>query len=171
MQRSTSVTVFGILNFAFAAFGVVGLMASFTLFSVPEDPNNPVIKLLHQNATYALWLKFCVVLGFLNCAALLVAGIGLIGLKPWGRTLSMAYAIYALAFAVAGMGINLFLMIQPLFDQAPPHQELAVAGAIGGPLSGTIGGCFGLIYPVILLTFMLRPDVAGAFRPPLPPQT
>jgi hypothetical protein len=170
MQRPATVTIFGILNFIFAALGVVGLVASFALFSVPENPNNPVVKLLHQNASYAVWLKFCILLGLLSCVVLLAAGVGLLGLKPWGRTITMAYAIYAIVFAVAGMGINLFLMIQPLFEQAPPHQELAVAGAIGGPLCGTVGGCFGLVYPVILLAFMLRPRVAAAFRPSLPSQ-
>ena len=60
MQRPATVTIFGILNLVFAAFSVVGLMASFALLSVPEDPNNPVVKLLQQNASYAVWLKFCI---------------------------------------------------------------------------------------------------------------
>jgi hypothetical protein len=170
MPRPSSVTIFGILNLVFAAFWVVGLIASFALFSVAEDPNNPVIKLLRQSASYTVWLKFCFLLGLLSCVVLLAAGVGLLSLKPWGRVLSMAYAIFAIVFALMAMGINLYLMIQPLFEQAPPHQELAVAGAIGGPLSGTIGGCFGLIYPIVLLTFMLRPQVAASFRPPPPPQ-
>jgi len=170
MQRPASITAFGILNLVFAAFGVVGLMASFALFSVPVDPNNPVIKLLHQNASYAVWLKFCILLGLISCVILVAAGAGLLGLKPWGRTLSMAYAILTIVFSLMAMGINLFLMIQPLFEQALPNQELAVAGAIGGPMSGTIGGCFGPVYPILLLAFMLRPKVAAAFRPPPPPQ-
>jgi hypothetical protein len=170
MQRPASVTIFGILNVLFAAFGVVGLIASFALFSVPEDPNSPVVKLLHQNASYTVWLKFCILLGLLSCVVLLAAGVGLLGLKPWARTLSMGYAIFAVVFAMMAMGINLFVMIQPLFEQVPPQQERAVAGAIGGPLSGTVGGCLGLIYPLVLLAFMLRPKVASAFRPPSPPQ-
>ena len=171
MRRPAAVTIFGLLNFVFAVLNVIGLIASFALFSVPEDPNNPVVKLLHQSVPYTVWLKFCILLGLLSCVALLAAGVGLLGLKPWGRTLSMAYAIFAIGFALLAMGINLFLMIQPLFEQAPPNQELAVAGAIGGPLSGTMGGCFGLIYPLVLLAFMLHPKVAAVFRPPSPPQT
>jgi hypothetical protein len=171
MQRPASVTILGILNVFFAALGVVGVIASFALLSVPADTNNPVVKLLHHNASYGVWLKICVVLGMFSCVILFAAGVGLLTLKPWGRTLSMAYAIYAIVFSFMAMGVNLFLMIQPLFEQASPHQEFGVAGAIGGPLSGTVGGCFGLVYPIILLTFMLRPRVATAFRPPAPPQT
>jgi hypothetical protein len=33
---------------------------------------------------------------------------------------------------------------------------------------GSVGGCFGLIYPVVLFIFMMLPKVAAAFRPPAP---
>lgn len=170
MQRPASVTIFGILSFFFAALDVVGLIASFALFSLPEDPNNPVVKLLHQNASYAVWLKLSIGWGLSSCAVLLAAGAGLLGLKSWGRTLSMVYAMLAIVFALMAMGINLWLMIQPLFEQTRPNQELAVAGALGGPVSGTIGGLFWLLYPILLLTFMLRPKVAAVFRSPALPQ-
>lgn len=170
MQRPASVTIFGVLNFVFAAFAVIGLMASVALFSLPGDPSDPVIRLLRQSATYAVWLKICIPLGLLSCAALLAAGLGLLSLKSWGRTLSVAYAIYAIVFVLVGTGLNLILMIQPLSEPAPRQAELAVAGAIGGPLSGTVGGLFWVVYPILLLVFMLRPKVAAAFRPPPPPQ-
>jgi hypothetical protein len=170
MQRPASVNIFGVLNFVFAAFAVIGLMASVTLFSLPGDPSDPVIKLLHENASYAVWLKICIPLGVLSCAALLAAGVGLLSFKPWGRTLSIAYAIYAIVFVVVGMGVNLILMIQPLSEPAPRRAELAAAGAIGGPLSGTVGGLFWVVYPILMLVLMLRPKMAAAFRLPAPPQ-
>jgi len=37
-----------------------------------------------------------------------------------------------------------------------------------GPWAGFIGAGFGLIYPILLLVFMTRPNVAAAFRPPPP---
>jgi len=170
MQRPTSVTVFGILNIVFAAFGVFGLIASIALFYLPADSHNPVIKLIHENPAYALWLKICIPLGVLSCAALLAAGIGLLYLKPWARILSIAYAIYAIVFGIVGMVINFIVMVQPLLEQARQQPGPEAAGAIGGAIGGTIGGCFGLIYPVLLLIFMTRPKVVAAFRPSAPPQ-
>jgi hypothetical protein len=170
MQRPVSVTLFGILNFVFAAFGVVGLIASFALFSVPTDSANSVIKLMHEGPAYATWLKICIPLGLLGCAALLATGIGLLGLKPWARNLTMAYAIYAIIFCLTAMTVNLLLMAQPMFESVPRQQELEAAAAIAGPISGTLGSFLWLVYPVLLLAFMLRPKVAAAFRPPLPPQ-
>ena len=58
-----------------------------------------------------------------------------------------------------------FWLIGPLMERANaagggPEQ----AGAIGGIIGGAFGGCIGLIYPVLLLIFMMRPNVVQAFR-------
>lgn len=169
MQRPASVTVFGILNIVFAAFGVFGVIASVALFYLPADSNNPVIKLIHESPAYAAWLKICIPLGMLTCLVLLTAGIGLLLLKPWARVLSMAYAIYAILFGILGMVVNFVFLVQPMLEQARQQPGPEAAGAIGGAVGGTIGGCFGLIYPVLLLIFMTRPKVVAAFRPPVPP--
>jgi len=170
MQRPTSVTVFGILNFVFAAFGAIGLVASFALFSLPTDSSDSVIRLMQQGSGYAAWLKICIPLGLLSCAALLVAGFGLLTLKPWARVFSIAYAIYAIVFCVAALLINLIFMAQPMLHQVRPHQQLVTGVALGGPISGTVGELFWLIYPILLLVFMLRPKVVAVFHPPAPPQ-
>jgi len=171
MQRPTSVTVFGILNIVFAAFGIFGLIGSIILFLMPVGSNNPVIKIMHENPAYAAWLKICIPLGLLRCAALLAAGIGLLRLKSWARILSIVYAIFAVVFDILAMVINFFFIIQPMLEQARQQHGPETAGAIGGAIGGTIGGCFGLIYPVLLLIFMLRPNVVAAFRPLPPLQT
>ena len=114
MQRPTSVTVFGILNIVFAAFGVLGLIASIALFFMPGNSNNPVIKIMNENPAYATWLKVCIPLGLLSCTALLAAGIGLLRLKPWARKLSIGYAIYAIVFGILGMVVNFIFLVEPM---------------------------------------------------------
>ena len=93
MNRPTSVTVFGILNILKAGFGIFLAITSIALFLAPADSNNPFIKMLHENYAFAAWMKLCIPLGLLSCAVLLVAGIGLLCLKSWAGTLSIAYAI------------------------------------------------------------------------------
>jgi hypothetical protein len=171
MQRPTSVTVFGILNIVFAAFGIFGLIASIALFFMPGNSNNPVIKIMNENAAYAMWLKVCIPLGVLSCAALLAAGIGLLRLKSWARKLSIGYAIYAIVFGIIGMVVNFIFLIEPMLKEAQNQQGPEAAGAIGGAIGGSFGGCFGMIYPVLLLIFMMRPTVVAAFQPSAPPQT
>lgn len=166
MKRPTSVTVFGILNIVFAVLGLFGLAVSVLLF-LPQAAatKNPVVQLIHDNATYAAWMKLCLALGLAATMAKLTAGIGLLQLKPWGRQLSIIYAIYAMLMVVASGVVNYFFLMRPLLEQVAQKQGTEHAAAVGGAIGGTFGSCFGLIYPILLLVFMLRPDVAAAFEP------
>ena len=119
MQRPTSVTVFGILNIVFAAFGVFGLIFSMALFHLPADSNNPVVKLIHENPAYAAWLKASILLGVPSCLVLLAAGMGLLCLKSWARILSITYAIYAIVFGMVGTVVNFILMVVPMAGTSP----------------------------------------------------
>jgi len=169
MQRPVSIIVFGILNFVFAALGVIGLIASVTLLGLPADSNNPVIQFIHIYPGYAVWLKMCLALGILGCALLLAAGFGLLSLKPWARTASLICAIYLILFFFGGMLVNFAFMDTPMLGPARQQQAFETVAAIGGPINGTIGGLFWLIYPLLLLAFMLQPKVMAAFRPLVPP--
>lgn len=169
MQRPTSVTVFGILNMVFAAFGFIGTLASLALFLMPGNSSNPVLKIMEDSPAYAAWIKLSIPLGLLTCGALLAAGIGLMFLKPWARKLSIGYAIYALVFGLIGMVVNFLFLVRPMLEQAREQQGAEAAGAIGGAIGGSIGSCFGLIYPILLLVFMFRPNVVAAFRPSAAP--
>jgi hypothetical protein len=171
MQRPTAVTVFGILNIIFAALGILGALASVMLFmAVGTSSNNPVIQLIHDSPGYAAWLKISIVLGVAGGAVLFAAGLGLLALKPWGRMISMGYAIYALVMVLVGGVVNYLFLIQPMMQQAQQKQGPEAAGAIGGAIGGMFGSCFGLIYPILLLIFMMRANVVAAFRGAVPPE-
>ncbi len=169
MQRPVSAIVFGILNFVFAALGVIGLIASITLLSLPADSNNPAIQFSHACPDYGVWLKSCIPLGVLGCALLLATGFSLLLMKPWARTAAIACAIYLIVFFAGGMLINLIFMDQPMLGPARQQRAFETVAAIGGPVSGTVGGIFWLIYPLLLLAFMLLPKAKAAFGPPVPP--
>ncbi len=169
MERPTSVTVFGILNIVFAALGLVGLLMTMALFSQESaDTRNPVIKLIHDNQTYAAWMKISAGLGLAACAVLLVAGIGLLALKPWARVVSIGYSIYTLLMTGAGMVINYIYLVQPLLEQARQKQGPEATAAFAGAIGGMLGGCIGVVYPILLIIFMMRRNVVEAFRRPTP---
>jgi hypothetical protein len=171
MQRPVSVTIFGVLNIVFAVLGILGTLGSLALF-MPAMANsgNPIIKLIHDNPAYAAWLKVSIVFGLAGCVASLAAGIGLLKLLPWARTLSIVYAIYAIVMNIVGSVANYHFVVQPMLAQAHSSSGPDAAGAMGGAIGGMLGGCFGMIYPILLLVFMLKADVKDAFKrpPPLP---
>ena len=113
MHRPTSVTVFGILNIVKAGFSILLTITSIPLLLAPADSNNPFIKMLHENPAYAAWMRLCIPLGLLSCTILLVAGIGLLCLKSWARTLSIAYAIYGICMGILSTAVGSIFLIQP----------------------------------------------------------
>jgi hypothetical protein len=170
-QRPTSLLVFGILNIVFGVIGLCGTAASSAMFFVdlPRDPTmpNPALDLIESDATYRLFLQTMIVLGCLAALALIVGGIGLLLVKAWGRTLSIGYAWYAIVGAVAGMIVQWVYIVQPMLAQAQGQDEgLGRAAAAVGAVSGLVGGCLSMIYPVVLLIFMYRPAVRAAVAPP-----
>lgn len=165
MERPTSVTVFGILNIVFAALGMFGILMMLTMFSGNfEDLKNPVFKLIHDNPGYALWMKISAGLGLAGSGVLLACGIGLLALQSWARILSIAYSIYTLVLSTVGMVINYICIVQPLIEKAHENPGPESAGALGGAIGGMVGGCVGEVYPILIIIFMFRRNVAEAFR-------
>ena len=174
MKRPTSVLVFGILNLAFAAMGVFGLLATAAMMFAPQSAamqqalqNNPVMQLIQKNPDYALFTKISTLAGGAAIMALALAGVGLLLLWPWGRYLSILYAFYAIIAGMIGAMVNYHFIFGPMlekFSHARPGPEQAAL--IGGTVGGLFGACFGMIYPVLLLIFMFRPNVVAAFESP-----
>jgi hypothetical protein len=165
MNRPVVLTVFGILNLVFAAWGVCGGLFGAAVFLVPQGAGarNPVLEIMHANPGFMAFQKLTILLGLVAAIVLAVAGIGLLMVKPWGRSLSIGYAIYAIVMAIVGTAASYVWLVAPLMERAGRGAEQAAA--VGGAVGGLLGGCFALIYPVILLIFMFRPNVVAAMQP------
>lgn len=172
MQRPTTATVFGILNIVFGAFGIcgsimgaVGLAAQSALKDAAGNIPNPALELMQQSKLYSTFALVGVVLGLIASIALLTAGIGLLKMQPWGRSLSIGYAIYAIVMGIVGTVVNYVVVVGPMIQRLGDMPEgPEKAGMLGGAIGGSIGGCFGLIYPIVLLVFMTRPAFTAAIQ-------
>jgi hypothetical protein len=95
---------------------------------------------------------------------LIVAGIGLLNVRPWGRGLSIGYSILTIVSRV-GMILFELIVVAPALERLPGGgQANPVESAIGIFITVAIIG-----YAVVLLIVMLTPSVAAAFgrRPAL----
>jgi hypothetical protein len=161
MQRPMTLTVFGILNIAFGALGV--LCTPFSLFGllIRPDARNPLAQVIQDNLFYRYWMIGSVVMGVIASAVLLTAGIGLLRMQNWGRLVSLGYAVYAIVAGLAGIVVTLVVLLPALKPQGN-SDPAAMAGMIGGVAGGLIGGCVALVYPILLLIFLNRPKVRAA---------
>jgi hypothetical protein len=64
--------------------------------------------------------------------------------------------------AIVGMLVHWLYLVQPLVAKMDPAFGPAEAATVGVAVSGFLGGCLGMIYPVILLVFMSRPALRAA---------
>ncbi|MFN0017097.1 MAG: hypothetical protein ACKVP0_02490 [Pirellulaceae bacterium] len=168
-QKPTAATVFGILNILFGVLGLCGLVLSaavmFSSFSAELAKDNPAMQLMEENAIYRTFTQVAVALGFVATAVLIASGVGLLQLRPYGRTLSIGYGVYSIVMNVLGMIVNVAFVFPALLESAnAAGGGPAAAGAWGGLIGGVFGGCMGFIYPGLLLYFMFRPNMVAALQ-------
>jgi hypothetical protein len=162
MERPTSVLVLGVLNLLFAGLGLLG-MAGWVFVLLGMSTSNPVYSLIQQSAPYRMFLCVSIPLGLVFTGALALGGAGLLLSKPWGRTSTLLYAVYALLTGLLGVAVSAVHLVGPLLEQASNNPGPQIIAAAGGALGGLAGTCLGLLYPVVLLRFMFREDVAEYF--------
>ena len=115
---------------------------------------------------------------FLFGILLLIAGVGLLSMRPWARVLSIVYAVlsilnhifslvYALAYVVPGTQA----VMEKTFASDPNLK--AATSNMSGMMSGMmvfgviIGAAF-IAYPITVLVILTRRSVVAAFRGELP---
>jgi hypothetical protein len=136
--------IFGILNIG---FGFLDLFFTlFTMFVLPKLglSDSAVVKQMNDSA----WTKITLPLDGLVAVALLVAGIGLLRSQNWARITSIVIGSWQILECVIGAIVAV------------------TSGASGLKLiESFLGAVVGLIYPVLLIIFMTRPNIVAAFGP------
>jgi hypothetical protein len=165
--RPATATVFGILNLVYGGFGLICNPINGALNLLIPNPqgrvNNPILEIAIQ-PIYRHAIAIYAGVSTVACALLVIAGIGLLTMKPWGRTLSVRYVILDIAAAVCYLGFNGIYLFAPMIDLARRlNSPQATGNAIGAVIGGVGVFLLGLIYPVLLLIFMTRPGMVQAF--------
>ncbi|MBY0526478.1 MAG: hypothetical protein K2R98_23995 [Gemmataceae bacterium] len=185
-QRPTSVLVIAILQFIFGAIGLVsGVVALGTLATTGGSgmfaPNGPPGSLgadlpkklegfMERELPYYKVLNFANAgVDLLLSATMIISGAGLIQVKPWGRTLTIAYAFASLALKVIGfvVALTITLPVMKAFMQTltPKTQEERMLVTIMDTVATMTPFMllvFG-IYPLVVLYLVTRPHVKAAF--------
>jgi len=189
--RPPAVTVIAILNLVFGALWLLcglaslGMQASgmqnmFMNMGNVNPGNNPQLakqeeirkqvmefsgKMNSSPLEYASHLQYIVL-----SALLIISGIGLLKMAPWGRALALLYATLSILSNLA-LVIMMFVVSVPLVQEfadklATQGQEAQMMAFFMkfGVYVGIALPAASLIYPAIVLILLLRPPVAAAFR-------
>jgi hypothetical protein len=100
---------------------------------------------------------------------LLAAGIGLLSMRPWARTLSLVYAVLAILNRLFTVVFS-FVVIIPAFEamiqeHAPkdPQAQSVISLMKVGMIAGVVFGALFIIYPIVVLIILNLPHVKAAF--------
>lgn len=169
VERPTAVTVFGILNIVFGSFWMLCTPFSVLFLLMPTQalPNaNPAFRILDDPR----YREFALVQGITNIAlsaVMLAAGVGLLMMKRWGRSLSFAYVTARFLEQIVGAVFTYVVLLGPMVDAAGAKDNLNRGAATVGGIIGGIGGVvINVMYSFMLLVFMLTPSVVAAFKKP-----
>lgn len=144
-------------------FLFMGVFASF-MESMPEMEGAQMMQLeaMRSGPMQAYSIISGLVLLMLG-VLLLVGGIGLLKLKPWGRMLSLGVAIGEIVWVLMSFAINVFFVYpqtaQMMAEELPEGPQM-----IGNVVLGIFSSFFFLVYPVVLLICLNLESIKKQFE-------
>lgn len=187
-KRPTVVVVFAILQLSLGGIGFLcfGCMGGLQLAGVEKfaeqmpqpggrpNPGVEIEKFFRQKIPYYEATKILQpILGLVAALAMIVSGLGLLQMKRWGRWLAIGDACFIIALTLAivlfGLLVRAPLMKEFAAEKSKdpnlqPQEKMALSIIESSATVGSLFNVVFLIYPVIVLVFMLLPSVSKAFR-------
>ena len=171
-RRPTAVTVFAIIGIVFGIYGVLCKPAGIAMLFLPAlMAQNQAMNVQRDDPVIFGWGIASNGIGFFISILLLSASIACLSLKPWARRGMIYYGIAAIVMNVVQLVVNMVWvmpkvmaaqeeMMQQQGGAAPPAGMFAGIGIAGS----VIGFIVAMIFPSLLLYFVRRPEVVGAFE-------
>ena len=190
-HRPTSVLVIAIFHFILGGLGLLGglfgIASSVIVYSQsstpapapaaarPAGPAGITVAAQNQflNARLPYWKEIGILFNLLDFAIsvlMIVAGVGLVQMKPWGRTCSLVYGgasivsqvgrlIFTVGFFLPAMSDFYDSLASPGSGLPPGFSNIMKWALIGGVAVSLLG----FVYPIIVLILLSRRSVLAAF--------
>jgi hypothetical protein len=189
--RPTAVLVIAIINFVFAGLLLVQeLCGGFSLLIMPLFKNMPTVP--GQPNVYAEMMRlydsipgfyaltiYNIIAGVVFGILLIVASIGLLRLRPWGRRCCIGLAVYGI-LAVTAWHVYQFVVVRPATERWMAEYVEKMGPQMGPMMSmmnvaGGVGVVFMVLtvlllvgYGVTVLVILFLSNVKAAFLPGSP---
>lgn len=154
-MRPTGVTVIGVFGIilgllglcgSFCGVAAAGMLPQIAEMAQQSGEQAAELQAIAENPAAMRFVLLGSIVGALIGLWLLIASVMLLGMKPVGYTLMIAYAVVSILWNIVGTGIG-----------------FAVMGTGPDPFT-LISTIVGLIYPVAVLIVLTRPHIKEAFQ-------
>jgi hypothetical protein len=165
----------GLISDAFNTFNVAGGSKMFAGLGGPEQARMTEELEKDLNTKVPGFKAYEIgnaALGWLFDVALITAGVGLLRMRSWARTLSLVYAVISLLHKIL-IAVYTFLYLMPVTEEAMraampqqqgPARQAIEAALLIAKVSLMIAPFASMIYPLAVLIVLGRPSVGAAFR-------
>jgi len=181
-QRPTVLTVMGILNIVLGSlfvlcnicggigllFGASGQGRQFQGGPNPFAEINELFNFLQAEIPSFVVIKVCeLVVSLLASVLLVIAGIGLLSVRNWGRILSIAYSVIGILVTLGSLVFTLAI-VNPATERFI-NARLAIGGQPGmnntafNSIVTVFSAVISMAYAIVLLIMMLLPSVSATF--------
>jgi hypothetical protein len=196
-RRPTSVTVIAVLHLVFGGFGLIGGLCGLIVVAIgsttlipqppapppganvpfPPDINVRLDRFLKQELPFHQTITLVqTALGLVLSSVLVVAGIGLLAMRPRARRLSLVYSAVSIAFQLASLFYAILFVMpamssfyEQLVREFPAAAPLLTFSRMGVWV-GVVFAPLAIAYPIVVFVLLTRRKVVAAFegRPTLP---
>lgn len=148
------VAVVGVLHLGFGALGLCGQLVSG--LALAQMGGNPVLSQAWgpPGSGVRTFMTVSMVIGAVSSVLHVAAGVGLLGMRPWGRKLALALALVGAAMTLLSLPISLPMTLENMPTAQHPF-------AIG---SAIVSAVFSLGYQALVVALLTRPHVGDAFE-------
>jgi len=137
-RRPGGLTALAVLNFVFSGLGLLGVLALVAVFGMMDtlkhsaaNAHDREVLEAFANMPTALWAMM-IISSVIVAALLIIAGVGYLKMRRWGRMIGNAYALLSVATQIV--------------------EVVTIPSELGGGVG--IGTIIGLVYPVLTLIFI-----------------
>lgn len=160
MNRLQSITIVSIINMVCGFLG--GMMTGFNAVFMARIVYAAVADQRIGTAAFInAWILCTLVLAFTASVLLMVGGIGTSKMRPWGRRVTIGFAVYAGLLAVFLAGVSVLYV-------APALNEMGAKPLPRGLVTTWKQALWYVViwatYPCFLLLFFFRPRIQTAFK-------
>ena len=188
-DRPTALVAAAVLNFLFGGLAVLGALGgglsilaipllARVIPTLPGGPNvmQEMADLYGSIPGFLLYTAVSMVGSLVMGVLLIVAGFGLLSVRPRARRLCVIWCIYTIVMTTAGT-VYTFVVVNPAVEKWTADFQQKMAAAIPGAGVGMFGmdpgmqrvmtlgaAALHITYAVMLLVLLFLPEVSAAFR-------
>jgi hypothetical protein len=153
-----------ILNIVLGALGLLATPCSGLMF-LDSSSKDPVVQAIRSDPLLLGWTLGSIAFGMLLSVVAIAASAALLNVQPWSRWVLLGEASCQIFLSLLGLAVHGLILTPRVLQIAERTGDTAEKyGMLGGLVGGSIGSLFAIVFPILTLVVLTRPETIAALR-------